>query len=351
MSLKVDIKKKLKNFKLEVSFEAGNERMALLGSSGSGKSLTLKCIAGIEKPDSGKIILDDQVLFDSQKGIDLPPQKRRVGYLFQQYALFPNMTVEDNILSGARYMARTERRKAVESMVGRMKLSGHEKKSPSELSGGQQQRVALARILINRPKLLMLDEPFSALDLHLRWQLELELAEAIKPYGGTTLLVSHKQDEVYRLSDSVCVLNNGNAEQKRPVKKLFESPITISECLILGIKNISRARVVDDYTVEAIDWGTKLSTVKRIPENISHIAVKEEDLVFANGTVTNQINCRIDQIIEDVSSTVVMFNTPGSESSNSRLQVRMPKTVKLKLAESEALSLHIDPSRVMFFNR
>ncbi len=351
MSLVVDIKKTLDSFSLEVAFEADNERMALLGTSGSGKSMTLKCIAGIEKPASGKIVLDGQILFDSQKGIDLPPQKRRVGYLFQQYALFPNMTIEENIACGTRQMARAKRRKAVTAMIERMKLSGQEKKRPAELSGGQQQRVALARILINNPKLLMLDEPFSALDSHLRWQLELELAKTIRTYTGTSLLVSHKQDEVYRLSDSVCVLNEGYAEQKRPVKELFEKPSTLSECLVLGLKNISRARAVNDFTVDAIDWGTRLTTSTVIPADISHIVVKDNDLMFANGEATNKIDCLIDHIIEDVSSSVVMLKTPGGKSDRSRLQFRMPKTTGQNLTGQETLSLQIDPSRVMLLNR
>jgi molybdate transport system ATP-binding protein len=351
MSLIVDIKKIFNDFSLEVAFEAENERMALLGASGSGKSMTLKCIAGIEKPSSGIIKLDGHLLFDSRKGIDLPPQKRRVGYLFQQYALFPNMTVEENIACGIQHMARSKRQKAVTVMIDRMKLSGQEKKRPALLSGGQQQRVALARILINNPKLLMLDEPFSALDSHLRWQLELELIEALESYGGTSLLVSHKQDEVFRLSDSVCVLTDGYAEQKRPVKDLFEAPLTLSECLILGCKNISRARVINDYAVEAIDWGTTLTTCRKIYSDTSHIAVKEEDLVFSSNETQNTINCRIDHIIEDVSSSVVILSTLGGNNGSSRLRVRLPKASGLNLTPSELLNMHIAPSKVMVFNR
>jgi molybdate transport system ATP-binding protein len=351
MALVVDIKKTLPNFNLEVAFEATREKMALLGTSGSGKSMTLKCIAGIEKPAAGKIVLDGQILFDSNKGIDLPPQKRQVGYLFQQYALFPNMTVEENIACGTRQMGWIKRQKAVAAMVERMKLGGQEKKRPAELSGGQQQRVALARILINNPKLLMLDEPFSALDSHLRWQLELELIEVLESYGGTSLLVSHKQDEVYRLSDSVCVLNDGYAERKKPVRDLFEAPSTLSECLILGLKNISRARAIDDYTVDAIDWGARLSTNNVVPTCISHVVVKEDDLVFANGVVSNNITCMINQVIDDVTSTVVMLTTPGGGNGDSRLQIRVPKTYGASLNRSERLRLHIAPSKVMLVSQ
>ena len=153
MALSVDIEKKLGNFHLKVKFEAENEVLALLGASGCGKSMTLKCIAGIERPDQGRIILDGVTLFDAEKKIDLPPQKRKVGYLFQQYALFPNMTVEQNIACGVR--GKERKTQIVAEMLRLMELEGMEKKRPHQLSGGQQQRVALARILVNEPEVLL----------------------------------------------------------------------------------------------------------------------------------------------------------------------------------------------------
>ena len=164
MALYVDIEKKLGSFHLRAKFEVDGETLALLGASGCGKSMTLKCIAGIERPDRGQIILDGETLFDSEKHIDLPPQKRRVGYLFQQYALFPSMTAEQNILCCIRSGTRAEKRRALAEAVRMFRLEGLEKKLPAQLSGGQQQRVALARILCSRPKAILLDEPFSALD-------------------------------------------------------------------------------------------------------------------------------------------------------------------------------------------
>ena len=181
MSLIVDIHRDFGGFVLDAAFEAENGITCLLGSSGCGKSLTLKCIAGIEKPDRGHIELDGAVLFDSEKRINLPPQSRRVGYLFQNYALFPNMTVRQNILCGLnREKNRTEKERRLRDMLKLMQLDGLEERKPSQLSGGQQQRVALARILVNEPRMLMLDEPFSALDAHLRDSLKVELRDMLQ---------------------------------------------------------------------------------------------------------------------------------------------------------------------------
>ena len=149
MALHVDIEKTLGSFHLKVKFEAGNHVLALLGASGCGKSMTLKCIAGIETPDRGRIVLDGTTLFDSEERVNLPPQRRRVGYLFQQYALFPNMTVAQNIACGVR--EKKDARAQVEEMIWAMHLEGLEHKKPHQLSGGQQQRAALARILVNAP--------------------------------------------------------------------------------------------------------------------------------------------------------------------------------------------------------
>ncbi len=187
--LDVTIKKKLDRFSLNVSFTAEHETVALLGASGCGKSMTLKCIAGIETPDEGKIVLNGRVLFDSEKKINLAPQKRRVGYLFQQYALFPRMTAAQNIAAGVRTKDRAKRDAAVAAQIKSLRLEGLEDKRPQQLSGGQQQRVALARILANEPELLLLDEPFSALDDYLKWQLELELQDTLLYYAGKTVFV------------------------------------------------------------------------------------------------------------------------------------------------------------------
>lgn len=230
MALFVDIQKRLGSFDLCMKFEMKNEVLALLGGSGSGKSMTLKCIAGIEKPDKGRIVLDDRVLFDSEKHINLRPQKRGVGYLFQQYALFPNMTVHQNIACGlkgaakrsGKDLAKEEKEKMIADIIDMMHLNGLEGKKATQISGGEQQRVALARILVNHPDALLLDEPFSALDASLRKNLVRETYNLMKDYGKSVIFVTHDQKEAFRLSESVALIERGKIMRSGSRDDIFE---------------------------------------------------------------------------------------------------------------------------------
>lgn len=251
MSLEVRIKKKLSHFTLDVNFIIENEVLALLGVSGCGKSMTLKCIAGIEKPDEGRIVLNNQVLYDSEKKINLPPQKRHVGYMFQDYALFPNMTVEENIGVGAN-------RQIVHSYIEKFHLEGLEKMYPSKLSGGQKQRVALARMLATKPEVILLDEPFSALDSHLKWTLEQEMAETLKSENKPSIFVSHNRDEVYRICQKVACIDNGHTQEVCEVKEFFNNPKTMTAAVVSGCKNISPVEWIDDNHIKAIEWNVDL---------------------------------------------------------------------------------------------
>ncbi|MDR0861160.1 MAG: ATP-binding cassette domain-containing protein [Oscillospiraceae bacterium] len=337
--LSVDIHKRLGDFRLDVAFSAEDGILALLGASGCGKSLTLRCIAGIERPDSGRIELNGRVLFDSERGINLPPQKRRVGYLFQHYSLFPNMTVAQNIMQGARLRPKGERRAAVSAMIASMRLDGLAEHRPSELSGGQRQRVALARCLIAEPEALLLDEPFSALDDYLKWQLELELTDTLGAYAGkvgTTLFVSHDRGEVYRLAESVCTLTRGSGNGVQPVRELFAEPDTLAKCLISGCKNFSRARPLGGNLVEAVDWGVTLDAGREVTIDVAYVGVRAHYLSIDNGQLTmdnyggrttgNLVRCTVERVIDDVFSAVVMLRTSGDASSEmSRLRMELPK--------------------------
>ena len=221
MSLKVDIKKSYKGFALKMAFASDGGTLALLGASGSGKSMTLKCIAGLISPDEGTIIADDRTLFDSAQGIDLRPQERSVGYLFQNYALFPNMTVRQNIAIAHRGSAET-RDAETNALLARYGLENLEGRYPVELSGGQQQRTALARIFAYQPKVLLLDEPFSALDTFLRENMQAELKRIIREYDGSVILVTHNQEEAYKLADDLIIIENGAPIASGPVDEMFD---------------------------------------------------------------------------------------------------------------------------------
>lgn len=347
MALHVDIRKRLGSFSLDVAFTArGGEVTGLLGASGCGKSLTLKCVAGIERPDEGRIELDGRVLFDSAARIDLPPQKRQVGYLFQSYALFPNMTVEQNIAAGAR--DRSARAQTTARLIRALWLEGQEKKYPRQLSGGQQQRAALARILANAPRALLLDEPFSALDSYLKWQVELELMDLLDQFPGPVAFVTHSRDEVRHLCRQVCVLERGRAQPLLPVEALFQAPGTRSACLLSGCKNISRARSLPDGRVEALDWDAVLSPGRPLPEGLAFLGIRAHFLRPAAGPGPNCLRCRVLRVVEEMFSTVVMLSTPGGDQGACRLRMELDKAAWAALGDPKELWVELPSDELMF---
>lgn len=315
MTLSVSIKKHYGKFRLNACFEADSEALALLGASGCGKSLTLRCIAGIERPDEGCIVLDGRVLFDSRARIDLPPQKRRVGYLFQQYALFPNMTALQNIAIGARVPEGRKRRDIAMEFVERLRLKGLEHKRPSQLSGGQQQRVALARILASEPQAILLDEPFSALDSYLKWQLELELADTLSGFSGTLLWVSHDRAEVLRNCDRVCVMENGEIDPPVSVAEFLDGPRTLRAAQLSGCKNFAPAEMTGDPSVLRVpDWGATLRCAGPVGEETRFIGVHAHRLRPAEAEDRNRVVCRVVRTSADLNrTTLVLLPEEGRE--------------------------------------
>ena len=337
MSLYVDIEKTYGDFTLRVAFETEDEVFAILGASGCGKSLTLKCIAGIERPDRGVIRLDGDVLFDSERRINVPARKRNIGYLFQDYALFPNMTVLENIMCGAKDRA------LAQEFVERFYLEGKERLYPRQLSGGQKQRVALARMLAAKPRYLLLDEPFSALDNHLKSRLERELLDVMDQYGRHVIFVSHDRNEVYRMTDRIAVMDNGSVVDIRPKKELFEAPRTLAATLLTGCKNVTGLEQREG-SLYAVDWGIYLHTEEEDVGQYQYAAVRahyfepatyekteseqagaERTELESDGTaqtglgcedsadMVNCIECEIIREVEDTFSMVVLFRNKNSE--------------------------------------
>ena len=278
MSLEVTIAKRFEGFTLHADFTAGNTAAAILGASGCGKSMTLRCIAGVVKPDSGRIVLDGRVLFDSEKGIDLPPQQRNVGLLFQNYALFPNMTVEQNILCALKKEKDPAARKAAcGSALRAMRLEELAHRLPSELSGGQQQRAALARILAGRPRILMLDEPFSALDSYLREEVEGEVGSLLSNFDGTALLVTHDRDEAYRLCREMIVMDSGEVLRAGTTKEVFADPRRLTVARLTGCKNILSCVRVDEHHVRLTGWERELTVALPVPEGCCAVGIRAHD--------------------------------------------------------------------------
>jgi molybdate transport system permease protein len=303
MPLEVAIEKQVSGFRLAVEFTADGAPLGLLGPSGSGKTMTLRAIAGLEKPDRGRIVLHGRVLFDSAHGIDVPARERRIGLLFQNYALFPHLTVAENIAFGLQRVPRPERTRRVAEQLAATHLNNLASRYPASLSGGEQQRVALARALAVEPAALLLDEPFSALDTHLRGALERQLRETLEMYRGSTLFVSHNLEEAYRVCEELVVLAHGGVAARGPKEEIFRQPPTLEVARLTGCKNFSRAHRVGDELIEALDWGCKLRVTQAFAKLPEHVAIRAHHLrVRAPGTPpegrTNTFPCWLTAMTE-----------------------------------------------------
>jgi len=224
MGLQVGFQKRVNGFSLDIAWRIGNELAVLFGFSGAGKSLTLQMIAGLMAPDRGSLRLDNVVYFDSSTGTDLPPQRRPFGYLFQDLALFPHMTVWQNILYGGAFLPRQEKESRARELIREFKLAGLEDRYPREISGGQRQRVAFARALIRRPKLLLLDEPFSALDRPIRLEMRQFLRKVRDDFDIPTLLVTHDFEEALSIAERIIVYQEGTIVQIGSPEAVKDSP-------------------------------------------------------------------------------------------------------------------------------
>ncbi len=257
--LEVDIRKRLGAFHLAPAFSTGDEIAVLFGPSGAGKSLTLQAIAGILRPDRGLVRVNGLTAFDSAAGLSLPPQNRRIGYVPQGYALFPHLTVAQNIAYGLSGLDRRQRARRVEEMVGLMGLDGLEARRPRELSGGQQQRVALARALVFRPHLLLLDEPFAALDEAIRSTLRQELLDIRRSMAVTIVLVTHDLVEAFALGDRIAVLDGGRVLQQGEREEVYYRPAGRRVAELVQGRNILAGRVMENGPGGLrIDWQGRL---------------------------------------------------------------------------------------------
>ena len=324
MSLSVHIKKKLDAFTLTADFETEGKVAGLLGASGSGKSMTLKCIAGIETPDEGRIVLDGVTLFDSERKINVKTQKRRVGYLFQNYALYPHMTVRQNILCGLHGEGDAGVREAtLTKALNDFGIEDIADAKPSQISGGQAQRTALARILVNRPKVLLLDEPFSALDAHLRLQMQLEMKRVLNAYDGDVVMVTHSREEAYHLCESIAIADAGTVSALRRTKALFSDPGSFHAARVTGCKNIAAAKKTGSHEIFVPDWNVRFTTENEVRDGLKGVAFRAH---YLNPRAEqNRYPVHFAGELEQPFEWVLLYRYEGQGEDTEPLWWRLPK--------------------------
>ncbi|MDJ0563952.1 MAG: ATP-binding cassette domain-containing protein, partial [Microcystis sp. M49629_WE12] len=352
IGLFVDIEKYLPGFNLSVTFNCQNQPLGLLGASGSGKSLILRSLAGVETPSRGRIVLNGRILFDSEKGINLPSRQRRIGFVVQNYALFPHLTVAENIaFSLPKNLSKKVIKQQIANQLELVQLPGMENRYPHQLSGGQQQRVAIARALASRPEALLLDEPFSALDTHLRAQLERQMIKTLSNYDGVTIFVTHNMDEAYRICENLLVMEKGRAIANNSKQKIFERPDSVSLAKITGCKNFSRAIIINNQQLEAIDWDVKLHTVPGIPDYLAYTGIRAHQIIFGRdlGDI-NTFTCWLANAIEGPHRVTLYLklNQPSNHDRDFHIQAELYKDKWLEIKE-QALpwTVTLSPQRLL----
>jgi molybdate transport system permease protein len=290
--LQVDVGKAHAGFELRVAFTAWGGALGLLGASGSGKSMTLRSIAGLDVPDRGRIVLNGRVLFDSESGIRLRPAERRIGMVFQDYALFPHLTAKQNMAFGLDRRPAEERERLVREWARVLRIEGLLDRYPAELSGGQRQRVALARALVLEPEALLLDEPFSALDPHLRRHLEEQLNAILGHYRGVTVFVTHDRDEAYRFCQDLVVLSEGQVAAAGPKREIFQRPPSLAVARLTGCKNFAAIAREGHQHIRAAEWACTLRVAEPVPENAAYVGIRAHHLRFEqDGPAENSFSC------------------------------------------------------------
>ncbi len=341
---------------MKVSFSADKEPLGLLGGSGAGKSMILRCLAGVETPSSGRIILNGRVLFDGERKINLPARDRHIGFLVQNYALFPHMTVAQNIAFGLpKGLSSTSVKQQVEAQLIGVQLQGLSDRYPHQLSGGQQQRVALARALASHPEALLLDEPFSALDTHLRSQLEQQMIATLADYQGTTLFVTHNLEEAYRICPNLLVMDSGQQVHYGSKYEIFEHPATVTVAQLTGCKNFSIARTFTPHEVEAIDWGCTLRVVETIPEELTFIGIRAHHITFKSDSKSeNTFPCWLVKTIETPHRMTLFLKLHsssfiGNQDYHLQAEVFKEKWTTIK-DQPFPWYVHLDPMRLMLMS-
>ncbi|WP_461201859.1 sulfate/molybdate ABC transporter ATP-binding protein [Anoxybacillus sp. TBDG-1] len=310
--LYVAIKKMFPHFQLGVHFTIEKGIVGILGPSGCGKSLTLQSIAGLQRPDEGTIQLHDRVFFHSDKRIHVPARHRNVGYMFQHYALFPHLTVYENIAFGLKKWSKKQVQHTVLNMIENIGLKGYEHHYPHQLSGGQQQRVALARTLVTKPSILLLDEPFSALDHHTKQTMEQQFFSYLQQhFSGIVLFVTHHLEEAYRLCDELILYDRGRVIQHGKKERVFREPENVRAAKIVGCKNIFPCTFNDrgERLVCSVNGASLIVPPHKRKHGATYIGVHSHHIQFVDDAAYNAFSFRIIRAVPNVYTYDVTLQT------------------------------------------
>jgi molybdate transport system permease protein len=297
-------------------------------------------------------VINGKVLFDSEQKINLPSCDRHIGFLFQNYALFPHLTVAQNIAFGlSKGLTALQIKQKVSEQLHSIELQGFGDRYPHQLSGGQQQRVALARALASKPEALLLDEPFSALDTHLRSQLEQQVAEILDDYSGVTLFVTHNMEEAYRLCPNLLVLEQGKQAHHGSKYEIFQHPASVNVAQLTGCKNFSRANILSSQKIEAIDWGCTLEVRENIPSELSHVGIRAHHLIFTKDPQqVNTFPCYLVRTSETPHRMTVFLklHSVGNHTHDYHLQGEIYKEKWVNIQDQPfPWYVHLDPLRLI----
>lgn len=373
MSVSIDLKKcyieagssgkkeNNKDFTLDVSFEMENELVVLFGPSGSGKTTLFKCISGITDPDNGKVTLGNKVYYDKEKKIKLPIQKRNLGYVFQNYTLFPHMSVRKNIECGLKSWEKQAREIRVMEMLSLFHVEELEARYPSQLSGGQKQRVALARALAPKPELLLLDEPFSALDNEIRNELTKKIKNLKSKFEIPILFITHSLEEAFLLADRILVLYDGKVQQLGTPEEIFYYPKNLYVAKLTGISNIFNDAWVEAYdeksgntVLRSEDMRIRVKTMNLKPGDRLSWGIHPENITFLHSGQDSQdydentYSAYVNSIINKGPKKQITFRLARY---NKVLTAEVPSQLAdaIKLSAGDSCRVKIEMSKIVAF--
>ncbi|NLC56462.1 MAG: ABC transporter ATP-binding protein [Armatimonadetes bacterium] len=357
----LDIRHQVGEFRLQIALTVGDEVLVLFGASGSGKTTTLQCIAGLQEPQHGHIRLNGEVLFEANGGRkrSVPVHRRRIGYVFQEYALFPHLTVAQNVAFGTRRTPDLPQR--VKGMLARMQLADLGSRYPAQLSGGQQQRVAIARALMTEPRALLMDEPFSALDGPVRASLQQDLLAVQRELHLPVIYVTHSLEDAFAVGTRLAVLHEGRLAQVGPCEEVFQRPRTAAVARLMGTRNVFEGRIAEASSRGlSLTWGSLSLAVAPPPEPTPAtdrvcFYIRPEDVsVYPPGTAPGAtaqettLAARVAGRVPQGGSTLLLLHVEGHDHSVPPLEVRPSNRLlrSLRLDAGDAVTLGIRPDRV-----